>query len=498
MRVNGRSIRIPVTSQLARRRSSTCLRPLLFLFLVLFFWLQLYFTHIANSKADKGSSSADNDTVSDSISVFNMVPSAYQKYLTVKPSNFSGDNVPKVPDPYEIQRNIEKYNEMQTVLNQNIYGPLYNDSLVLVIQVHTRIMYLRHMIVSLAQAKGIENVLLVFSHDYYDDEINELVQTIDFCKVIQIFYPFSIQTHSNEFPGESPGDCPRNINKEQAIASRCNNALHPDVYGHYREAKFTQTKHHWWWKANRVFNQLEITRNHTGLVLFLEEDHYLAEDFIHVLGLMEKTARVTCPQCNIFSLGTYLKTYTYYDNAQKKEALRLVKKHQIYSSNAANSPPSPSWSFQVLPSLYQHYQKVEQTPWLSSKHNMGMAFNRSVWHEIYNCAKAFCTFDDYNWDWSLQHVSNNCLQHKLEALVMRSPRVFHIGECGVHHKSSCTSTIIISKVQKILQLASKHFYPKHLSVIFMTVKKKPLKKGNGGWGDIRDHELCLNMTIPQR
>jgi len=45
----------------------------------------------------------------------------------------------------------------------------------------------------------------------------------------------------------------------------CNNALYPDLYGHYREAKFTQTKHHWWWKANRVFNQLEVTRNHTGM-----------------------------------------------------------------------------------------------------------------------------------------------------------------------------------------------------------------------------------------
>lgn len=45
----------------------------------------------------------------------------------------------------------------------------------------------------------------------------------------------------------------------------CNNALYPDLYGHYREAKFTQTKHHWWWKANRVFNQLEVTRNHSGM-----------------------------------------------------------------------------------------------------------------------------------------------------------------------------------------------------------------------------------------
>jgi alpha-1,6-mannosyl-glycoprotein beta-1,2-N-acetylglucosaminyltransferase len=83
------------------------------------------------------------------------------------------------------------------------------------LQVHTRIIYLRHLIVSLAQARDIETVLLVFSHDYYDEEINELVQSVDFCKVMQIFYPYSIQTHPKEFPGESPGDCPRNIKKEQ-------------------------------------------------------------------------------------------------------------------------------------------------------------------------------------------------------------------------------------------------------------------------------------------
>lgn len=50
----------------------------------------------------------------------------------------------------------------------------------------------------------------------------------------------------------------------RAIIRKCNNALYPDLYGHYREAKFTQTKHHWWWKANRVFDQLEVTRYHTG------------------------------------------------------------------------------------------------------------------------------------------------------------------------------------------------------------------------------------------
>lgn len=55
----------------------------------------------------------------------------------------------------------------------------------------------------------------------------------------------------------------------RALKSTCNNAKHPDLYGHYREAAFTQTKHHWWWKANRVFDQLEVTRYHTGKLLLL-------------------------------------------------------------------------------------------------------------------------------------------------------------------------------------------------------------------------------------
>jgi hypothetical protein len=45
---------------------------------------------------------------------------------------------------------------------------------------------------------------------------------------------------------------------------QCLNADWPDLYGHYREAKFTQTKHHWWWKANRVFDQLKATRSYNG------------------------------------------------------------------------------------------------------------------------------------------------------------------------------------------------------------------------------------------
>ena len=44
----------------------------------------------------------------------------------------------------------------------------------------------------------------------------------------------------------------------------CTNADWPDHYGHYREAKYTQIKHHWWWKANQVFARLQAAENYNG------------------------------------------------------------------------------------------------------------------------------------------------------------------------------------------------------------------------------------------
>lgn len=74
------------------------------------------------------------------------------------------------------------------------------------------------------------------------------------------------------------------------------------------------------------------------------------------------------------------------------------------------------------------YQKVELIPWISGKHNMGFSFSRKTWRKISTCAESFCTYDDYNWDWSLQHVSQQCLKRKLHAMVVQRPRVFHVGE----------------------------------------------------------------------
>ncbi|XP_003401196.2 alpha-1,6-mannosyl-glycoprotein 2-beta-N-acetylglucosaminyltransferase isoform X1 [Bombus terrestris] len=570
-----------------RSARGTFLRTLVFVFLATFLWLQLHV--ISLTGRDSAGQASSNETL------LSLVPQELHRFLKDRRNGSSSTLTNASTETLtefeiaEIRRNIERANAEQRVYNEESFGPLANDAPIIVIQVHTRLTYLRHLIVSLAQAKGIEQTLLVFSHDVWHPDINYLVQSVDFCRVMQIFYPHSIQTHPRTFPGEDPNDCPRNIRKEQALNLGCINAKHPDLYGHYREAKFTQTKHHWWWKANRVFDQLSITRNHTGIVLFLEEDHYVAEDFLHVLRLMERTCKHSCKRCNVLSLGTYLKTYNYFadfsrkflgvNSALQKELLLGLKRWEASArqqsakaedvigtsdsgringipsnsgsgssstgsssnstptgaSNSKNSSVSgnviasntgaavilpiarnaqivqsaSAWAFQLLPELYNHYQKAEVIPWISSKHNMGMAFNRVTWNKLRKCAAQFCSYDDYNWDWSLQHIAQTCMppskgpgiaprtESGLITMMMRAPRVFHIGECGVHHKkTNCESTAVIAKVQNVLKAARDHLFPTQLTLtVAGTAKKTKLRKGNGGWGDTRDHRLCWNITV---
>jgi len=391
-----------------------------------------------------------------------------------QPANLT---VPELMDKVNIE------NTNQVIWNPgNIEWPPANQTgpwpngIVLVIQVHNRISYLRKLLQSLSQSRWIEKALLIFSHNIYSEELNELIHSFPFCSVMQIHFPFSMQLYPSTFPGESPRDCPRDISKLKAILTRCINAVSPDLYGHYREARYSQTKHHWWWKTNFVFSQIRTLRNYHGPVIFLEEDHYVAEDFLHVLWLQQqlllgKGNCSYCTQARILSLGTYPKAFN----------------HQSTSD------------------------LVELLPWVSSKHNMGMAFNRTVWKEFLLCSEMFCNIDDYNWDWSLYHVSQLCLPTKLKnvknkkkfilaALVLKAPRVFHIGECGVHHrKVNCSKdSTTLRKAEKSLELARQiqSLFPATLRTKdLISSKTIRVRKGNGGWGDPRDKELCASLTV---
>ena len=114
---------------------------------------------------------------------------------------------------------MRRANSEQVIRNQNVFGPVTNETIVIAIQVHNRwgvpkIVYLRkaikvifcrhaylkNLIHTLSLARDIDKTLLVFSHDLWDEEMNSLVQGVDFAKVAQIFYPFSIQGKPKDDP----------------------------------------------------------------------------------------------------------------------------------------------------------------------------------------------------------------------------------------------------------------------------------------------------------
>lgn len=323
---------------------------------------------------------------------------------------------------------------------------------VLVVQVHDRAEHLRLLLESLRRAPGVENVLLVLSHDLWAEELNRLAARVDFCPVLQVFFPFSIQLYPREFPGHDPRDCPRDVGKAAALRLGCINAEFPDSFGHYREARFAQTKHHWWWKLHFVWERVRALREHAGPVLFLEEDHYLAPDFYHVLKRLWALRQRECPECQLVSLGTY-------------------------------SPVRGGFAGRA--------DKVEMKTWKSTEHNMGMAFGRDTYQKLIECTDAFCTYDDYNWDWTLQHLTVSCLPKFWKVLVPEIPRIFHTGDCGMHHKKSCRPSTQSAKIDSLLNSNQQYLFPEEMSVSkrYSMAPLSPHVK-NGGWGDIRDHELC--------
>ncbi|KAL5518054.1 hypothetical protein EMCRGX_G003725 [Ephydatia muelleri] len=356
----------------------------------------------------------------------------------------------------KLRRTVLELNAKETVQNAGKFPPLTDEGLVIVVQVHKRLGYLRHLLRSLQEAKGIEDVLLVISHDYYDEQINEAVREITFCKVLQIFYPHSAQLFPDTFPGPSKNDCPRDISKAGAVAMNCTNALHPDTYGHYREAHFTAIKHHWWWKINTVFDHLTTTSTYSGYIILLEEDHFLSPDFVDVTRKLISLVNLRCADCDLINLGTY-----------------------------------------SLGSYHDIGNKVTTEAWNAGKNNMGFGMNRHTWNMLKTCAKEFCTHDDYNWDWTLQSLGYSCLKRTIKVMVIKAPRVFHIGSCGgVHHSATaCNPDEAAQTVRSHLTSQKPHLFPSSLD-LYDNSNMPPASRGMnyGGWGDLRDHNLCMSYS----
>ena len=125
--------------------------------------------------------------------------------------------VPTTPLAPWLSAAVQRLNTEQTVHapGGGRPAPLQPSDVVVVVQVHTRLDYLRQLIGSLRAARGIESALLVFSHDVFDEAVNAEVRRIDFCRFTQVFYPFSLQLHPHSFPGQSNQDCARDVTRDR-------------------------------------------------------------------------------------------------------------------------------------------------------------------------------------------------------------------------------------------------------------------------------------------
>ncbi|KAL3637261.1 Alpha-1,6-mannosyl-glycoprotein 2-beta-N-acetylglucosaminyltransferase [Castilleja foliolosa] len=326
--------------------------------------------------------------------------------------------------------------------NSDLYPTLAKDHIVIVLYVHNRPQYLRYAITSLSQVEGINETLLIVSHDGYFQEMNKIVESIGFCQVKQIFAPYSPHIFPDSFPGFSPSDC-KDKDETNCVGTK-------DQYGNYRSPKIVSLKHHWWWMMNTVWDGLRETRFRAGHTLFIEEDHFIYPNAYRNLQLLVKLKPEKCPNC--------------------------------YAVNLAPSNVfSRGEGYDVLVA-----EKIG---------NVGYSFNRTVWRKIHERAREFCMFDEYNWDITMWATVYPSFGEKVYTL--RGPRTsaVHFGKCGLHQgqkgKEACVSDGVmrfeVKEIDRVANIRSDW----GVNVYEVKDDYRAGFKGWGGWGDVRDHRLCL-------
>ncbi len=91
----------------------------------------------------------------------------------------------------DLRRFIIESNSSPQIRNNHFLSNVFHDNtlnktngiLVILVQVHSRTNYLKELIGSLRNTTHIEKALVIFSHDLFQSEINNLIETIDFCAV---------------------------------------------------------------------------------------------------------------------------------------------------------------------------------------------------------------------------------------------------------------------------------------------------------------------------
>ncbi|XP_041374169.1 alpha-1,6-mannosyl-glycoprotein 2-beta-N-acetylglucosaminyltransferase-like [Gigantopelta aegis] len=214
--------------------------------------------------------------------------------------------IPEWKDMETFRRDVQLLNHHGFIHNEQTFTPrLTSESIVILVQVHNRPDQLQMLIDSFRKMRYINETLVIFSHDFYSRYVFNVIARINFCPCMQIFYPYAIQVYNSRFPGNDPNDCPRNLQKDEARKRKCNKAEYHDFYGYYRQAPYSQTKHHFLWKLQFIFENCSLLRTFEGLIFRIEEDYYLAEDTIDYMRKLDRQARIQCPEYKMYIMGAY-------------------------------------------------------------------------------------------------------------------------------------------------------------------------------------------------
>lgn len=334
----------------------------------------------------------------------------------------------------------------QKVYNTDKFGKHSTESIIIVVQVRNEIDHFRKVLESLENVKDISQVTLVVSLSDNRNETNDLVARINFCRYIKIVFPFSMDFFPDSFPGQDSNDCSRDIPKHEAIKSNCNNAYYPDTYGHYREVKFVQLKHHWLWKLNMIYYGIRIFHDLQQPVAMLEGNHYVLPDFLLCLKKAYALTKEKCSNCGVINLG--------------------------------NSATSQS---------YEVNNRVEIFPWASSKSGVDFVLTPDFYRQLIETTDAMCEFDDYNWLLSLQHVLSTVLKEKSSVVQFKSSRVFRLGTCQGMSTRSCSLNDEVKFIEDLFK--NQPLFPNDLQTSNQQNTNTNVRP-NGGWGDLRDQTLC--------
>ncbi|CAI5524649.1 unnamed protein product [Closterium sp. Naga37s-1] len=237
-----------------------------------------------------------------------------------------------------------------------------DDDIIIVLLVHNRPAYLNRTLDALSKVDGIQHALLIVSHDGFYPPMHALVQSISFCRVKQLYFPFSPHLFNGTFPAASADDCRgksrrpwetkaggaerweqrartggklrkwhgrgmgnKGMVRDGGMRHAASNSLskgeevgeeeggdempcwgQADEFGSYRDPRIVSLKVRACACAavNTVWNGLPETRAFNGHMLFIEEDHWLFPNALsHLRSLLSAKCRGRCNECIAVSLA---------------------------------------------------------------------------------------------------------------------------------------------------------------------------------------------------